>query len=60
MGRRDDAAILFIAGARRGEREVRLGSDRLLTSSPSVTVAVDGSTQLVFWQGSGNTLWEGW
>jgi|GEM_PF-4961965 len=31
-----------------------------LTSPPSATVTVDGSTQLVFWQGAGNTLWEGW
>ena len=32
----------------------------LLTSSPSATVTVDGSTQIVFWQGAGATLWEGW
>ncbi len=32
----------------------------LLTSSPSATVTPDGSTQLVFWQGAGSTLWEGW
>jgi hypothetical protein len=32
----------------------------LLTSSPSATVTVDGSTQIVFWQGAGSTLWEGW
>ena len=36
------------------------GGNGLLTSSPSATVTVDGSTQLVFWQGAGNTLWEGW
>jgi hypothetical protein len=36
------------------------GGTGLLTSSPSATVTVDGSTQIVFWQGSGNTLWEGW
>jgi hypothetical protein len=36
------------------------GGTGLLTSSPSATVTVDGSTQLVFWQGSGATLWEGW
>ena len=34
--------------------------DGVLTSSPSATVTVDGSTQLVFWQGAGSTLWEGW
>jgi hypothetical protein len=32
----------------------------ILTSSPSATVTVDGSTQIVFWQGAGSTLWEGW
>jgi hypothetical protein len=32
----------------------------VLTSSPSATVTVDGSQQLVFWQGAGNTLWEAW
>jgi hypothetical protein len=32
----------------------------LLTSSPSATVTVDGSTQIVFWQGAASTLWEGW
>jgi hypothetical protein len=32
----------------------------LLTSPPSATVTIDASTQLVFWQGAGNTLWEGW
>jgi hypothetical protein len=31
-----------------------------LTSPPSATVTVDGSTQLVFWQGAGSTLWEAW
>jgi hypothetical protein len=31
-----------------------------LTSSPSVTVLRDGSQQLVFWQGSAQTLWEAW
>ncbi len=36
------------------------GGTGLLTSSPSATVTVDGSTQLVFWQGAGSTLWEGW
>ncbi|MDQ6846611.1 MAG: hypothetical protein M3019_03385 [Candidatus Dormibacteraeota bacterium] len=36
------------------------GGQGLLTSSPSAAVTPDGSTQLVFWQGSGNTLWEGW
>ena len=36
------------------------GGNGLLTSSPSATVTVDGSTQIVFWQGAGNTLWEGW
>jgi hypothetical protein len=36
------------------------GGTGLLTSSPSATVTVDGSTQIVFWQGSGSTLWEGW
>jgi len=36
------------------------GGNGLLTSSPSATVTVDGSTQIVFWQGAGATLWEGW
>jgi hypothetical protein len=36
------------------------GGNGLLTSSPSATVTVDGSTQIVFWQGAGSTLWEGW
>jgi hypothetical protein len=31
-----------------------------LTSAPSATVTPDGSTQLVFWQGSGHSLWEAW
>ena len=36
------------------------GGNGPLTSSPSATVTPDGSTQLVFWQGAGSTLWEGW
>jgi hypothetical protein len=36
------------------------GGNGLLTSSPSATVTIDGSTQIVFWQGAGSTLWEGW
>jgi hypothetical protein len=36
------------------------GGAAILPSSPSATVTVDGSTQLVFWQGAGSTLWEGW
>jgi hypothetical protein len=36
------------------------GGNGILTSSPSATVTPDGSTQLVFWQGVGATLWEGW
>ncbi|MDQ6847696.1 MAG: glycosyl hydrolase family 18 protein [Candidatus Dormibacteraeota bacterium] len=31
-----------------------------LTSAPSVAVLPDGSQQLVFWQGAGQTLWEAW
>jgi len=31
-----------------------------LTSAPSAAVTPDGSTQIVFWQGAGSTLWEGW
>ena len=31
-----------------------------LTSAPSATVLPDGSQQLVFWQGAGQTLWEAW
>jgi hypothetical protein len=31
-----------------------------LTSAPSAIVTPDGSTQLVFWQGPGQTLWEAW
>ena len=42
----------FTAGA--------FGGNGPLTSSPSATVTPDGSTQLVFWQGAGSTLWEGW
>jgi hypothetical protein len=36
------------------------GGAGLLASSPSAAVTADGSTQLVFWQGTGNTLWEAW
>jgi hypothetical protein len=36
------------------------GGNGILASSPSATVTPDGSTQLVFWQGAGATLWEGW
>jgi hypothetical protein len=36
------------------------GGNGPLTSSPSAAVTPDGSTQLVFWQGPGATLWEGW
>ncbi|HEY8676494.1 MAG TPA: hypothetical protein VIO13_11090 [Candidatus Dormibacteraeota bacterium] len=36
------------------------GGNGALTSSPSATVTPDGSSQLVFWQGAGATLWEGW
>ena len=36
------------------------GGNGLLTSSPSVAVTPDNSQQLVFWQGAGSTLWEGW
>jgi hypothetical protein len=36
------------------------GGTGTLTSSPSATVTPDGSTQLVFWQGPGASLWEGW
>jgi spore germination protein YaaH len=31
-----------------------------LTSPPSAAVLPDGSQQLVFWQGSSQTLWEAW
>ncbi|HEY8675406.1 MAG TPA: PQQ-binding-like beta-propeller repeat protein [Candidatus Dormibacteraeota bacterium] len=31
-----------------------------LTSAPSAAVTPDGSTQLVFWQGPGQSLWEAW
>ena len=31
-----------------------------LTSAPGAAVTPDGSTQLVFWQGSGQSLWEAW
>ncbi len=31
-----------------------------LTSAPSAVVTPDGSSQLVFWQGPGQTLWEAW
>ena len=36
------------------------GGNGPLTSSPSAAVTPDGSQQLVFWQGAGATLWEGW
>ena len=36
------------------------GGAGALTSPPSATVLPDGSQQLVFWQGAGATLWEGW
>jgi hypothetical protein len=36
------------------------GGAGALTSSPSVALTPDGTQQLVFWQGAGNTLWEGW
>jgi hypothetical protein len=32
----------------------------LLASAPSVTVTPDGSTQLVFWQGTDGHFWEAW
>jgi hypothetical protein len=32
----------------------------LLASAPTVTVTPDGSTQLVFWQGTDGHLWEAW
>ncbi|MHB8719145.1 MAG: PLL family lectin [Candidatus Dormibacteria bacterium] len=31
-----------------------------LASAPSVAVTPDGSQQLLFWQGPGSYLWEGW
>ncbi|MBJ7594978.1 MAG: hypothetical protein JF886_08995 [Candidatus Dormibacteraeota bacterium] len=36
------------------------GGKGTLTSSPSATVTPDGSSQLVFWQGPRQTLWESW
>jgi len=36
------------------------GGSGPLTSPPSAAVTADGSTQLVFWQGAGQTLWEAW
>jgi spore germination protein YaaH len=36
------------------------GGAAILTSPPSATVLPDGTQQLVFWQGAGSTLWEGW
>jgi hypothetical protein len=36
------------------------GGAGLLASSPSAAVMPDNSQQLVFWQGAGATLWEGW
>jgi len=36
------------------------GGNGPVTSSPSATVLPNGSQQLVFWQGSGSTLWEAW
>jgi hypothetical protein len=36
------------------------GGNGLLASSPSAAVMPDNSQQLVFWQGAGATLWEGW
>ncbi len=31
-----------------------------VTSAPSVAVTPDGSTQTVFWEGAGQSLWEAW
>lgn len=36
------------------------GSHALLASAPSVTIAPDGQTQVIFWQGTNGHLWEAW
>lgn len=38
----------------------RFGNQGLLTAAPAVAVTPDGSSQLVFWQGAGENLWEAW
>ncbi len=36
------------------------GGQARLSSAPSAAMTADGSTQLVFWQGAGGHLYEGW
>jgi len=52
----------FTQGSWHGPADITnaLGGAGLLTSAPSATITTDGSTQLVFWQGAGATLWEAW
>jgi hypothetical protein len=37
-----------------------LGGGGLLSSAPAAALTADGSTQLVFWQGAGQKLWQAW
>jgi hypothetical protein len=52
----------FTQGSWHGPADITnaIGGAGLLTSAPSATITTDGSTQLVFWQGAGATLWEAW
>ncbi|PZR80608.1 MAG: hypothetical protein DLM65_07725 [Candidatus Aeolococcus gillhamiae] len=52
----------FTQGSWHGPADITAsrGGAGLLASPPSATITTDGSTQLVFWQGAGSTLWEGW
>jgi hypothetical protein len=36
------------------------GGAGVLASAPTAVVTPDGSSQLVFWQGAGRSLWEAW
>jgi hypothetical protein len=53
----------YVAGAWHGPLDLTtafFGGAAPVTSAPSVTVTPDGSTQVVFWEGTGQSLWEAW
>jgi L,D-transpeptidase catalytic domain len=53
----------YAAGAWHGPLDLTaayFGGKGPVTSAPSVAVTPDGSTQMVFWQGIGQSLWEAW
>ncbi len=53
----------YAAGSWHGPADLTtsaFGGQAPLTSAPSATMTADGSTQLVFWQGAGGHLYEGW